>query len=267
MVTEGIYCTFLRECGAEKNGTLPSPEEGRKPCSRKGLLPTSPIPVATSAMSLIRADRALYWARKDKGIGHGRLGWLLRAHWWQGRRVDWSHFCRDHARNGACQRGRYGSHSPLCHSHSCLFRELADHLARHDPAAVRRDPCARSRRDRLRRSWLHDQPCTAAAPPGGAGRNRGAVGYRAADRVLFASCVLGGGLGPQGPVRQFERGGRSRGPAHRRPTLKLGGDPVHREPQEKRRIRLTKGRAARHRLGRAVSRRCKVAKPGARHFA
>src|SRR5262245_5796177 len=38
-------------------------------------------------------------------------------------------------------------------------------------------------------------------------------------------------------------------------------------PQEKRRTRLTKGRAARHRLGRAVSRRCKVAKPAARHFA
>ena len=52
---------------------------------------------------------------------------------------------------------------------------------------------------------------------------------------LFASCVLGGGLGPQSPVRRFERGGRGRGPTRRgpthcRPAQKLGGDPVPSEP-------------------------------------
>jgi len=58
------------------------------------------------------------------------------------------------------------------------------------------------------------------------------------NRGLFASRILGGCLGVQSTLRRFERCSRGRDPAHRRAAQKLGGNPVHSEPQEKGRLRL-----------------------------
>jgi hypothetical protein len=63
---------------------------------------------------------------------------------------------------------------------------------------------------------------------------------RALALGLFASRVLGGGLGVQGALRRFERSNRSRDPAHRRAAQELGGNPVHSEPREEGYLRLMK---------------------------